>query len=708
MQFKKVTLVLFMVFIAAGIVFCTKITSESFYSETLGEKIEYNIYLPDGYDENGLFYPVIYLLHGRGGSKSDWLPSLNLLDSAVKNGICPPIIAVMPDAPYYSGGSYYVNSEFGEKKYQVETAFTKDLIENIDNNYRSIDERTGRIVCGFSMGGYGALRYSLEYPQLYSGSIVLSPAVYNPLPPLDSSAREFGAFGENELNFVDRIYLSKNYTSLKDHFESSGLRSKIFITVGDDEWQCGEYEHDLDYEAHTLYKYLQKFSGMDAQLRIVDGGHDWDVWGKGFESGLSFMNGYISEPRNERENTVSEGNLSVVKTRFFGNDGEDNAGGIAVDSDGNTYLALNLEGDFESHESLGLKDVFLAKLNSEMEIVWVNQIATSQTEKAYGLELSDNGNIFITGYTKGNIDDGHPSNSKDDVFVACVDEFGKTKWIKQFGDPENADRGYAIAIHGKNVFISGYTKGNIAGENKGDKDIFTASFDEEGNMLWLNQFGTDGEEKCQGMATDDEGDVYLTGLTSGEFTHSFGDYDLFIASFDSAGRQKFISQYGTDEKDEAYDIVFSEEILNITGLTAGNFASENSGDKDVFILKTDRSGKLISSHQFGTELNDKGVKVFSDGKQDFIACISDGKFVRNEGKFDVVIIKIDENGTVDFYQFGSFENDGADDWAEGNLFIGIEDDIVMVSGITYGNFGGSENKGSSDVFVSQIELSTLK
>ena len=46
------------------------------------------------------------------------------------------------------------------------------------------------------MGGYGAIRYSLAHPDLFGASIVLSPAVYVPKPPSDSSTREFGAFGK--------------------------------------------------------------------------------------------------------------------------------------------------------------------------------------------------------------------------------------------------------------------------------------------------------------------------------------------------------------------------------------------------------------------------------------------------------------------------------------------------------------------------------
>jgi enterochelin esterase-like enzyme len=83
----------------------------------------------------------------------------------------------------------------------IESAFTKDLVTHVDTTYPTNPERNSRIVAGYSMGGYGALRYSLAHPELFGAAIVLSPAVYFPLPPPDSSTREFGAFGNGTLVF---------------------------------------------------------------------------------------------------------------------------------------------------------------------------------------------------------------------------------------------------------------------------------------------------------------------------------------------------------------------------------------------------------------------------------------------------------------------------------------------------------------------------
>ena len=125
---------------------------------------------------------MLYLLHGRGDSKSAWVQMQGTLDELIANGDIPPTIAIMPDAPWSSRASYYVDSAYrgADPGRPVETAFTQDLIAHVDSTYRTVASRNGRGVAGYSMGGYGAIRYSLAHPDLFGAAIVLSPAVYFP------------------------------------------------------------------------------------------------------------------------------------------------------------------------------------------------------------------------------------------------------------------------------------------------------------------------------------------------------------------------------------------------------------------------------------------------------------------------------------------------------------------------------------------------
>lgn len=277
-------------------------TAASFESQTLGRAYDYYVYLPAGYDEQSdQRYPVLYLLHGRGDDYFAWLNGIGVLDKLIAAGDIPPLIAIMPDMPSSKRASYFIDSAYTGADFSaepVETAFFSDLIPHIDASYPTITKREGRVIGGYSMGGYGALRYALAHPDTFIGAIVLSPAVYTPQPPQDSSTRLFGAFGVGDTLFDETRYTELNYPALFDSFVASDLALYMFIAVGDDEWKNPTVEdqyHDIDMEAHLLYNRARRWPKLLAELRVYDGGHDWDVWRRGFEEGLRYVSRFLAK-----------------------------------------------------------------------------------------------------------------------------------------------------------------------------------------------------------------------------------------------------------------------------------------------------------------------------------------------------------------------------------------------------------------------------
>ena len=233
-----------------------------------------------------------------------WLTVKTDLDAMIGSGQIPPVIAIMPDAPSNRRAGYYIDSLFAGRPGKVdlpagepvEAAFTTDLVNYVDKNYRTQASRNSRVIGGYSMGGYGAMRWVLAHPGLFGAAIVLSPAVYHPLPPGDSSTREFGAFGNGASLFDEEIYREKNYPATLRRFEARGLPVAVFIAVGDDEQAATrpeEAHHDLDYEAHALYNQMRRVPMVTAELRVVDGGHNWDTWRPTFIEGARYVFRYL-------------------------------------------------------------------------------------------------------------------------------------------------------------------------------------------------------------------------------------------------------------------------------------------------------------------------------------------------------------------------------------------------------------------------------
>jgi enterochelin esterase-like enzyme len=265
----------------------------SFYSTTLGERIHYLVRMPRPAD-TGRPLRTLYLLHGRGHTMTVWRPVLEALDQLIGSGAIAPLIAVAPDAPWSARASWYVDSLFAGASTPgrpVETALTRDLVAHVDATYPTMPSRQGRIIGGYSMGGAGALRYALAHQDVFGAALVLSPAVYIPLPPMTSTVRRFGAFGVGSELFDAGRYQALGYPELLPTFDPA-LPLDMFLATGDNEYVHPDPDdalHDMTVEAAFLHNRLVRTPGVTVDWRVLGGTHDWGVWRSAFDTGLRHL-----------------------------------------------------------------------------------------------------------------------------------------------------------------------------------------------------------------------------------------------------------------------------------------------------------------------------------------------------------------------------------------------------------------------------------
>ena len=132
-------------------------------------------YLPPSYAASpDRRYPVLYLLHGIGGTHADWIRSgdkdrswqaiQGVMDRGIARGSIAEIIVVAPDQMTRGGGSFYTNSEVTGR---WEDFTVVDLVRHTDASYRTIPRAAARGIAGHSMGGYGALKLAMKHPDVY-------------------------------------------------------------------------------------------------------------------------------------------------------------------------------------------------------------------------------------------------------------------------------------------------------------------------------------------------------------------------------------------------------------------------------------------------------------------------------------------------------------------------------------------------------------
>ncbi len=392
-------------------------------------------------------------------------------------------------------------------------------------------------------------------------------------------------------------------------------------------------------------------------------------------------------------------------TQQFGTTGSDAGRSIALDSSTNIYITGSTGGSLDGNISSGILDIFLTKFNSTGNKLFTGQFGTTGNDTGYGVAVDSSGNVYVTGSTEGIL--GASAFGLSDIFLAKFDSSGNLVFIKQFGTTGN-DIGYGITLDSSgNVYITGSTEGVLGASAFGLLDVFLAKFDSSGNLVFIKQFGTTGNDIGYGITLDSSGNVYITGSTEGVLGASaFGLLDVFLAKFDSSGNLVFIKQFGTTGNDIGYGITLdSSGNVYITGSTAGVLGASAFGLLDVFLAKLNTSGTLVFIQQFGTTGNDIGYGITLDSSGNvYITGSTAGVLGASAfGLLDVFLAKLNTSGTLVFIQqFGTTGND---------IGYGVTLDSsanVFISGSTDGNLDGNISSGLSDIFLVKFNSAGVK
>lgn len=164
-----------------------------FDSKSAAQPVSCYVFTPESYDTNKeQRFPVLYWLHGSGGSSPGSAAQVaQRYGEAMRAGKIPPMIMVFPN-----GLPMGMWCDWKDGSVKLETMFIEELMPHIDQHFRTLAKREGRIIEGFSMGGYGAARLGFKFSQLFAAVSLLGAG---PLQPDFNKAPRAGPRGRDQV-----------------------------------------------------------------------------------------------------------------------------------------------------------------------------------------------------------------------------------------------------------------------------------------------------------------------------------------------------------------------------------------------------------------------------------------------------------------------------------------------------------------------------
>ncbi|MCX7880288.1 MAG: T9SS type A sorting domain-containing protein [Ignavibacteria bacterium] len=382
-----------------------------------------------------------------------------------------------------------------------------------------------------------------------------------------------------------------------------------------------------------------------------------------------------------------------------GYDSFDYSSDVAVDRFGNAYLLgyfksknLSFGSVSISNKGTDSEDFFIAKFNSSGTCLWAKAFGGDGNERGKALAVRD-GSIFVCGFYEGdntkfeNIN--LPNSIGSDIFVAELDLDGNLKWVKTFyGDGYEEPNSLIYDSEG-NLYICGDFSGeivvfgtdtlknfNYGSAFKGLTDAFLLKLNSKGEPLGAIRLGGVSNDRFNCLALDNSNNVYVAGSYNSnrlifptDTLINKGYSDVFVVRYRqifTQGKVSFEKEWvreisGTDKEYPSFLTIDKDNYIYLVGefqssqLKILNNILPNFGSYDIFLIRLDLSGTIISAKSYGGNSDEYIKKIIFDKNHNiyFAGYFASESFylewlgttnVTNTQYSDVFLAKFDFNG----------------------------------------------------------------
>jgi len=329
---------------------------------------------------------------------------------------------------------------------------------------------------------------------------------------------------------------------------------------------------------------------------------------------------------------------------------------VAVDDDDNVYVAGLFKGTHTPGDEIisnGGNDIFIMKYSLTGSVLWAKSFGGAEDELFGQMRLDQNGNIYIAGGFKDNVD-FDPSSATNSInnttnydgFVLKLDKDGNFTWVKRAVQGNDFNNIYALAIDDNdNIYTTGFFKyiadfdpsADSLEYTAGNQDAFFQKLDKDGNVIWANKIGGSVIEQGAAITTTTDGNVIFTGRYNSDNmslnpdpnavnaakVSSIGTaYDIFIIKLDGNNGSHIWSHTLNGGLDDSPGAVAadSDGYFYLTGSLGQRMNFEldparpkaeitSRGDNDMFIARYSGEGEIKWAGTIGSTGRDIGLAL---------------------------------------------------------------------------------------------------
>ncbi len=244
----------------------------------------------------------------------------------------------------------------------------------------------------------------------------------------------------------------------------------------------------------------------------------------------------------------------LIWEKSYGGSAFDELSDIQLTNDGGYIIVgttASVDGDVTNNN--GSFDVWVIKVSSEGALLWEKTYGGSGVDNAQSVKQNIDGTFIVVAHTNSNDGDVSEPIGASDFWVIKLNENGNLIWEKTYGGTQTDAARYVQLTNDGNIVVVGFTKSNDVDvtNNQGDKDVWIIKIDQNGELIWEKTIGGSDEDEGWNVQETNDGGLVISGITfssDGDITINQGENDILVIKLapDNLSNQTFDNQLNYD------------------------------------------------------------------------------------------------------------------------------------------------------------------